>query len=1038
MKKFASLLSSPKLSLLLLALFGLVIGWATFIENDFGTESARKLVYQSHWFEGILLLGCLNLIGLTFRYNMYSRTKLSLLLFHLAFVLIILGAGITRYFGSEGSMAIREGQTTAQWLSTESYLEVEAVEPASGVVARYPLMLAPASANRFSRRFHANGQAYRIKLDSYLPNAQRELLPDHQGSPWVHLITTGKNGRQDVLLQPGDRFQSDCFTLKYIENPADTNEGRFVYLFEIGGHLQSKAPFEISRLVMGSEQETHLAAGEVHELLPAAVYSLQGQALVVKQYLPEAIVGALPVSQQDAEGRYALQLSLTSQGVSYPVTLFGRRGQQGEATLVNFKGTELKLRYGSIPRRLPFALHLNDFILKRYPGSNSPSWFESRVQLIDSLQQVNREERIYMNHTLKYGGYRFYQSSYDGDEQGTILTVNRDGWGTFITYLGYLLMGLGMLWSLLNRNSRFVQLLKDSGINKGISQTVVLSFVLLVAPGLKAQTGDSLPVIPRAHAKVFGALRVQDNGGRIEPVNTLASEVLRKVCRSDSYQGQNPEQVVLGMLCYPERWQLEPMIRLNHGQLQQLMGVSGKRAAFIDFFNGDPYGGYSLRTFVEEANRRRPAYRSKFDNEVIRADERLNICYLVYSGAVFRFFPSPADSSHTWYSPLSAPGAFAGEDSVFAQHFLGYYVQEVRNSMQTGDWSLPNNLLKGLDKFQTTYGANVLPPTTRLKTETFYNNADLLNRITHIYLLAGLLLLFAQLTQVFIPSWSFKPLYRTGYLLIGLLFAAHTLALALRWYVAGHAPWSNGYEALTFIAWATVLAGILFYRKSDVALSSTAVLGALILQTAHLSWMDPQITNLVPVLQSYWLVVHVAVITASYGFLGLGALLAAINLLLLIFQTVSNRVRIDAKILQIQHVIEMTLIAGLYLLGIGTFLGGIWANESWGRYWGWDPKETWALVTVLVYAVVLHLRMVLGLQGRLLFTISALVSFGSVIMTYFGVNYYLSGLHSYAAGDPLPVPPVVYYSVGSVALLSALAVFNQLRLRKLLQNTSGE
>jgi cytochrome c-type biogenesis protein CcsB len=245
----------------------------------------------------------------------------------------------------------------------------------------------------------------------------------------------------------------------------------------------------------------------------------------------------------------------------------------------------------------------------------------------------------------------------------------------------------------------------------------------------------------------------------------------------------------------------------------------------------------------------------------------------------------------------------------------------------------------------------------------------------------------------------------------------------MRWYVAGHAPWSNGYEALTYVAWATVLAGLIFSSRSSITLSATAILAFLILHTAHLSWMDPQITQLMPVLKSYWLVIHVATITASYGFLFMGALLAYINFLLMIMQTKGNKANIRITIQEIVMVTEMSLIVGLYLLTIGAFLGGVWANESWGRYWGWDPKETWALVTIIVYAFVLHMRMVPGLQGLFAFNLAALLSIGSVIMTYFGVNYYLSGLHSYAKGDPLPVPEIVYYTVAVVLFTVVLAYF---------------
>jgi cytochrome c-type biogenesis protein CcsB len=299
-----------------------------------------------------------------------------------------------------------------------------------------------------------------------------------------------------------------------------------------------------------------------------------------------------------------------------------------------------------------------------------------------------------------------------------------------------------------------------------------------------------------------------------------------------------------------------------------------------------------------------------------------------------------------------------------------------------------------------------------------------------LYLLIGFLLLLVQLVHIFIPGFSIRYYSKAAVLIISIAFVLHTVGLALRWYISEHAPLSNGYEALSFIAWATVFAGLIFSHKSSFTISTTSILSALILQIANLSWMDPQITNLVPVLKSYWLVIHVAVVTASYGFLGMGALLAVINLVIMSFETKKNHEHIETQINQITQIIELTLIAGLCLLTIGAFLGGVWANESWGRYWGWDPKETWALVTVIVYAFIVHLRIVKGLKGRLLFNILALFGFSSVIMTYFGVNYYLSGLHSYAGGDPLPLPPVLFYSLTTAIILTVLASVRQSYLKK--------
>jgi cytochrome c-type biogenesis protein CcsB len=257
-----------------------------------------------------------------------------------------------------------------------------------------------------------------------------------------------------------------------------------------------------------------------------------------------------------------------------------------------------------------------------------------------------------------------------------------------------------------------------------------------------------------------------------------------------------------------------------------------------------------------------------------------------------------------------------------------------------------------------------------------------------------------------------------------LSFLAQTFGLGLRWYISGHAPWSDGYESMIYISWATILAGFIFSKNSPITLAATSILTALILFVAHLSWLDPQISNLVPVLKSYWLTIHVSLITGSYGFLGLGALLGFLNLILFILRKENDKF-ISLTIRELTYVSEMTLIVGLILLTMGNFLGGVWANESWGRYWGWDPKESWALVTIIVYTFVLHMRFIPNLKSIYAFNIASLLAYSSVIMTYFGVNFYLSGLHSYAKGDPVPVPDFVFYSIGIIFLIIALAYRNR-------------
>ena len=264
-------------------------------------------------------------------------------------------------------------------------------------------------------------------------------------------------------------------------------------------------------------------------------------------------------------------------------------------------------------------------------------------------------------------------------------------------------------------------------------------------------------------------------------------------------------------------------------------------------------------------------------------------------------------------------------------------------------------------------------------------------------------------------------------------FIFHTLGLGVRWYISGHSPMSNGYESMLFISWVTMLAGFIFSRKSLLALAATAVLAGMTLMVAHLSFMDPEITNLVPVLKSYWLTLHVSVITGSYGFLGLGAILGLIVMIMMLFVNKRNQERISATIDELTVINYRTLTLGLYFLTIGTFLGAVWANESWGRYWGWDPKETWSLITIVIYTLVTHSRMIPGLKDVYSFNLLSLFAFSSVLMTYFGVNYYLSGLHSYAGGDAVPVPVFVYVAV---IILVSLGVASYMMYKRTVTKTS--
>jgi cytochrome c-type biogenesis protein CcsB len=325
-----------------------------------------------------------------------------------------------------------------------------------------------------------------------------------------------------------------------------------------------------------------------------------------------------------------------------------------------------------------------------------------------------------------------------------------------------------------------------------------------------------------------------------------------------------------------------------------------------------------------------------------------------------------------------------------------------------------------------------MPSQKRIEHEILFNKLKIFEKLTPIYLFSGILLLIFVIIRIMKPSSKIKMFFKVFYAINILAFSAHTVGLALRWYVSGHAPWSNTYESLVYIAWALSLSGIIFSKRSAISLALTSILAGVTLFVAHLNMVDPQITNIQPVLDSYWLTIHVSVITASYGFLGLCSLLGAFALILFILYRPNKNAMILKNITEAVRINEMSMIMGLCLLTVGNFLGGIWANESWGRYWGWDSKETWSLVTILFYASIVHFRFISRLNSQYWFAVFSMFAYASVIMTYFGVNFYLSGMHSYASGEQVPVPSGVWISAILMFALVAGAFFKRKYSSKLL------
>ena len=689
--------------------------------------------------------------------------------------------------------------------------------------------------------------------------------------------------------------------------------------------------------------------------------------------------------------------------------LFGFEGivhiREGETTSV--------LRQTDGTKQLPFSIRLDDFKLVRYPGSRSPSSYESLLTLIHGERET-RQVHIYMNKVVYEQGYRLYQSSYDPDEQGTVLSVNHDNWGTAITYVGYLLLLVGCCWVMLDKGSRFRWLVRNLGRASAVCLLLFAPLRMMAASGDETQFLQA-NTVPKEPADKWGRLQIQCPTGRVEPVNTYASKLLRKLCRKETYEGLTSEQVILGFLINPGYWSNVALIRQSNEELTKAVSLpKDKYLRFNDFF--DTEGRYVLAEMVDSAYSRPVAERSRMEKDLLKLDEKLNILYALQAGKMWAIFPHPSDISGKWYSPGDDLSVFSGKDSMFVSKIFPWYLAESYEALHTHDWSTSNEILDMMNTYQQKKATAGLLTDRQVSWELFYNHARLFLWTAMGGMMVGLLLLCFSVYGLLNRKKWLSPTILVLVDSIVVLFLLQTFGIGIRWYLAGRAPLSNAYESMVFVAWATTLAGLLFMRHSSVAVALGAFFSGIILFVANLNFMDPEITPLVPVLKSYWLMIHVAVITASYGFLGMGFLLGGLSLGLMAAD--KNR-KLQSQIHGLRLVNELSLFVGLFLLTIGIFLGAVWANESWGRYWGWDPKETWALITMVVYVFVLHARFIRPLDTDYAFSVMTVFALASVLMTYFGVNYYLSGLHAYGSDG---TPPGLSAIIVAFVLLLFLAL----------------
>ena len=1019
LKRFFKFLLSVKLASILIIVFAAVIGVATFIENDFGRVSAKALIYSKWWFELILFMLLINLVYNLKRYNLFRKEKIAVLTFHLAFIIILIGSAITRYVSFEGMMHIREGEESNIIVSDDVFLQVKVDDRKLQLEYDKKLFMSGITNNDFSLPLKFLDNKISIDYLDFFPNVKDTFISSDDGVMTVHLVVPGDDGMQSEYLKNYEqkRIKKNVFTLN---NPMDGA----INITLVDSSLYCSSPFEVSSMKMSDRSTNQFPPQKKFLLSKRTLYTANDLNFVLKEVVDRGKMDIYSTSKVMKDGSNdALRVRINCNNEIKDVTLFGGKGLNSSFEEHNVGGLYFNLAYGSKNYLTPFRIKLRDFQLERYPGSQSPSSFAAEVTVKDGAK--SEDHRIFMNNVLDYRGYRFFQSSYDQDEKGTILSVNHDMLGTIVSYIGYFLLALGMVMVFFTSQTRFAFLNKR--LNKIKQKTVLIFIGFFVSFNMNAEENiDSLltsNTISTDHIKKFEKLLVQDNGGRIKPVNTVCSEFLRKVSRKDNIAGQSASQVVLGMMKNPKLWSNVPMIKVSHEKLKLLIQKEESRVSFRTFFTDE--GDYILKDEVERVNSKAPINRSKYDKDVLTVDERINICFTIYNGDIFRFFPLANDSNNTWFTS-GQNSFFSGKDSLFVTNIMFMYMNALDRAINDNNWVTCDSVVSYISRFQNIYGKQVMPEDYKVDLEVMYNKLNIFSNLFMYYFIVGFIFLIVLIVRIFNPNVLFYFVKIIQFFIV-LGFLYQTFGLAARWVISGHAPWSNGYESMIYISWATMLSGIVFSRKSKMTLAATTLVTSLFLMVAHLNWLDPEITNIVPVLNSYWLMIHVSIITASYGFLALGAVLGLFSLWLIIFTSSETKKKLLNTIKELTLINEKSITIGLFMLTIGTFLGGVWANESWGRYWGWDPKETWALVSILVYAFILHMRLIPALSGIYIFNLATLIGISSIIMTYFGVNYYLSGLHSYAAGDPMPIPNFVYYFI---AITFLTAIFARIKYNK--------
>ncbi|MBE51209.1 MAG: hypothetical protein CMP51_05925, partial [Flavobacteriales bacterium] len=989
---------------LFLFLLAFAIGYATFIENDFGASSAKALIYNTWWFEFMLWFLAFILILNIFKYNMFQKKKIAVLTFHLSFIVILIGAAITRYTGYEGMMRIYENSYNDKFISDETFLKIHVNDLENVYSYNKKVTLSSITKKNDntpilqnlnlpffpSNYFYVSNNnlksPFSIKYVDFKTNVVDSVV--ERGSILgINLASSNNDKKKGLQLSVDDisskqllindslEFKNVNFLFSNSLHAAkmkieaiktvdqfnlDIKKVQFFIRDQIGYCISNS---DISVKAMGVSTDSIIyKAGTEFILNPMTLLRIGAERFMFSGFIYKEKKEFVSISKNmdDSENnKYRtidlLILDINVNGETKRVELLGRKGATPNDVVFAMQDLNFKLSYGPILYDLvdenekPFAIFLRDFQLERYPGSLSPASFASEVSVIDDIDGDKIidtvDHRIFMNNVLDYKGFRFFQSSYDPDETATILSVNHDWWGTNISYLGYALMILGMILVFFF-NTRVSQLF--SSISKmSNKRLVVLPFIFFFLPiSSKASEVDFLDSLEKytvsfQHAGEFERLLVQHNG-RIKTIGSFSNELIRKITKTDNLYNLTNSQIYLGVMSFPELWRNIPLIKVENDELLSQIDRINLSAnsnykrdddlvPFTSFFYSS--GQYVFLEQSEKSSVIKDGDKNEYDKSILKVTERVSILFEIitskYLNNLLKIFPHPDRSNLNWSGNM----IYSPDSSI---NVMNLYLESVKGSTINKDWVVTDTFLTVIKTYQLEKGGDLLYTEARIDLELLYNKLDPFgSKIFLIYMIIGLLLSILGIINIFYNNNWLKYFLIPLSLIVFVIFFFHSFGLIARGIISGHAPWSNGYEALLLTAWAVLGVGIWLYLKFNktrihfLLLGLAASTASYLLAFSLINIFDPTIGNVVPVLDSYWLMIHTSIIVSSYSFFFLGAKCGLISILLTIFKR-SSPEKINYMLSSLRNINEILITVGLFMLTIGTFLGGIWASESWG------------------------------------------------------------------------------------------------------------